>query len=154
MTSRKEKRKETYTNIFYSDIFNRKPPKSSVPKIRVRVSQPCLEKTENDVFNIVKNGTQDLTNRSQTPTHKILRRRNDYNKIYGSDIFCQTEIIPSRKREGVKKIRNANNYSNFDYMQNNEEYSKNMKKYIQEKRAEKKDYPIELYVNKEAAPER
>ena len=89
-------------------------------------------------------------------------RKQIYDKYYNSnifnsnsDIFCRTQPNEVKKREGVRKIRNANNFSNcMESMKNNEEFSKNLKKYTETHRAEKKEYNPDKYLRVENAAER
>ena len=143
-------RKQIYDKYFNSNIFNKNPDiKDSAPTVRVRVSQPSLANTKDDLFNTEKNPPK------ETVTKKGVKRLGVYSKIYGSDIFCRTEANEAKKREGVKKIRNANNFSNcMEGMKNNEEFSKNLKKYAQAHRAPKKEYNPDKYLKMENAAER
>ena len=143
-------RKQIYDKYFNSNIFNKNPDiKDSAPTVRVRVSQPSLANTKDDLFNTEKNPPK------ETVTKKGVKRLGVYSKIYGSDIFCRTEANEVKKREGVKKIRNANNFSNcMEGMKNNEEFSKNLKKYAQAHRAPKKEYNPDKYLKMENAAER
>ena len=142
-------RKEFFNKYYNSDIFNSNPvPTEAKPSVRVRVSQTSLANTKNDLFNTEK------TQPTETP-NKGVKRSGVYSKIYGSDIFCRTQPNEVKKREGVRKIRNANNFSNcMEGMKNNEEYSKNLKNYAAEHRVEKKDFNPDKYMKKETAAER
>ena len=143
-------RKEIYDKYYNSNIFNSKPVLTeSTPTVRVRVSQTSLANTKNDLFNTEK------TQPKEAPTKKGVKRLGVYSKIYGSDIFCRTQPNEVKKREGVKKIRNANNFSNcMEGMKNNEEFSKNLKNYAAEHRAEKKEFNPDKYMKGETAAER
>jgi hypothetical protein len=143
-------RKQIYDKYFNSNIFNQNPNiKDSAPSVRVRVSQPSLANTKDDLFNTEKNHPK------ESLTKKGVKRLGVYSKIYGSDIFCRTEANEVKKREGVKKIRNANNFSNcMEGMKNNEEFSKNLKTYAQAHRAPKKEYNPDKYLKVENAAER
>ena len=143
-------RKQVYDRLFKSDIFNLDPSLShQVPKVRTRISQTSLIKTKDDLFNTEKNTASDNL------TKKGVKQSNVYSKIYGSDIFCRTNPIVSPKRIGVKKIRNANNFSScFNSMQNLEEYKTNLKKYTTDRRKEKKVFTPDKYFNNETAAER
>ena len=112
-------RKEFFNKYYNSDIFNSNPVQTEAkPSVRVRVSQTSLANTKNDLFNTEKTQPTETTN-------KGVKRSGVYSKIYGSDIFCRTQPNEVKKREGVRKIRNANNFSNcMEGMKNNEEYSK------------------------------
>ena len=142
-------RKEIYEKYFNSNIFSNSSNIESGPQIRVRVSQTTLADTKNDLFN---------TDRKQIKaslTKKGVNRLGVYSKLYGSDIFCQTEQNEKKKREGVKKVRNANNFSScMEGMKNIEEYKLNLKNYSKAHRAERKEYNPDKYLVKESAAER
>ena len=127
-------RKQIYDKYFNSNIFNNDPALASqVPKVRTRISQTSLKKTKDDLFNTEQNIPK------EEATKKGVKRYDVYSKLYGSDIFCRTAPNEVKKKSGVKKIRNANNFSScFDSMKNIEEYKTNLKKYTKERRTEKK----------------
>ena len=57
-----------------------------------------------------------------------------------------------QKKSGVKKIRNANNFSScFESMKNLEEYKNNLKSYTKEKRTEKKAFKPKNIINETPA---
>ena len=145
-------RKEIYEKYFNSNIFNTNSVMNeSLPPARIRISQSSLSNTKNDIFNI---GNKLI---KPSLTKKSINRLGVYSKLYGSDIFCQS--LPNenekKRKEGVRKIRNANNFSTcFEFMKNNEEYKKNLKDYSKTHRAEKKEYNPDKYMLKESAAER
>jgi len=142
-------RKEIYEKYFNSNIFSNSTALDSGPQFRVRVSQASLADTKNDLFNTERKPIK------ASLTKKNVNRLGVYSKIYGSDIFCQTQQNEQKKREGVKKLRNANNFSScMESMKNNEEYKLNLKNYSKEHRAEKKEYNPDRYLQKESAAER
>ena len=143
-------RKLIYEKYFNSNIFNTNPVSTETgPKVRMRVSQSTLDNTKNDIFNTEKLPPKTILSK------RGIKRQGIYSKIYGSDIFCRTQRIPKNKREGVKKIRNANNFSTcMESMKNIEEYSKNLKNYSKVHRAEKKEYNPDKYLPNESASER
>ncbi len=143
-------RKEIYDKYFNSNIFNPNPiPSDAASTVRMRVSQSTLANTKNDLFNTEKNPPK------ESLTKRNINRQGAYSKIYGSDIFCRTQPKIVKKKEGVKKIRNANNFSScMEGMKNNEEYSKNLKTYAATHRTAKKEYNPEKYLKKENAAER
>ena len=142
-------RQEIYEKYFNSNIFSNSTPIDSGPKVRVRVSQTSLADTKNDLFNTERKPIK------ASLTKKGVNRLGVYSKIYGSDIFCQTQQNEQKKREGVKKLRNANNFSScMEGMKNNEEYKLNLKNYSKAHRAEKKEYNPDIYLAKESAAER
>ena len=143
-------RKEIYDKYFNSKIFSSNPVQTeATPTVRVRISQGSLVNTKNDLFNTEKNQPK------ETLTKGGVKRLGVYSKIYGSDIFCRTQPNEVKKKEGVKKIRNANNFSNcMEGMKNNEEFSKNIKKYAAEHRTQKKIYNPDKYIQRETAAER
>lgn len=143
-------RKEIFDKYYNSDIFHSNPARAEdIPKVRTRISQSSLTNTKNDLFHTGKNPPKEpLTKRG-------IKRLGVYSKIYGSDIFCRTHVTEEKKREGVKKIRNSNNFSTcMESMKNNEEYKQNLKKYADDHRAPKKPYNAEKYLQRESAAER
>ena len=118
-----------FEKYFNSDIFNTGPIKvEKIPTVRVRQSQTSLANTKNDIFN-----TDKKAQNTESFMKKLFNRKSVYSKIYGSDIFNQTNPTES-------KI-NKNNFSTcFDNMKNNEEYKKSLQSYAKEKRAEKKKF--------------
>ena len=142
-------RKQIYDKYFNSNIFNNDPALASqIPKVRIREPQSSLLKTKNDLFNTEKNAQE------KNITNNGVKRFGVYSKIYGSDIFCKTNPTQPKKKTGVKKIRNANNFSScFDSMKNIEEYKQNLKSYTKEKRKEKKNFKPKFPKN-EAPSER
>ena len=143
-------RRQIYDKYFNSDIFNPNPViTEGATTARVRISQTSLANTKNDLFNTEANPPK------ESLTKRGVRRRKVYSKLYGSDIFCRTEQNEVKKREGVKKIRNANNFSNcLEPMKNIEEFSRNIKKYTAEHRTAKKEYNPDKYIKRETAAER
>ena len=144
-------RKQIYDKYYNSNIFNNDPSLASkIPKVRTRISQSSLLKTKDDLFN-----TENPTQKSPL-TKKGVKRLGVYSKLYGSDIFNKTNPNLTQKKSGVKKIRNANNFSScFDSMKNLEEYKNNLKSYTKEKRTEKKNFkPDDKYINNETPAER
>ena len=144
-------RKQIYDKYFNSNIFNNDPALAAkIPKVRTRISQSSLLKTKDDLFN-----TENPTQKSPL-TKKGVKRLGVYSKLYGSDIFNKTNPNLTQKKSGVKKIRNANNFSScFDSMKNLEEYKNNLKSYTKEKRTEKKKFkPDDKYINNETPAER
>ena len=144
-------RKQIYDKYFNSNIFNNDPALAAkIPKVRTRISQSSLLKTKDDLFN-----TENPTQKSPL-TKKGVKRLGVYSKLYGSDIFNKTNPNLTQKKSGVKKIRNANNFSScFDSMKNLEEYKNNLKSYTKEKRTEKKNFkPDDKYINNETPAER
>ena len=141
-------RKEIYEKYFNSSIFSTPSPANPAPTVHTRVTQSSLANTKNDIFNTEQKPTNSLTKRS-------VDRLGVYSKIYGSDIFGQYQQEGKKKKEGVKKLRNANNYSScLESMKNNEEYKKNLKNYAKAHRAEKKEFDPDKYLAKESAAER
>jgi len=148
-------RKQIYDKYFNSHIFNNDPSLASqVPKARTRISQASLLKTKDDIFNTENN----LPNSKESLTKKGVKRLGVYSKLYGSDIFCKTNPSQKeiKKKSGMKKVRNANNFSScFDSMKNLDEYKQNLKKYTKERRTEKKVFkPDKKYLINETPSER
>ena len=144
-------RRQIYDKYYNSNIFNSNPDlRDTAPTVRVRQPQSSLANTKDALFNTEKNPPP-----KEAVTKKGVKRYGVYSKIYGSDIFCQTQPNEVKKREGVRKIRNANNFSNcMESMKNNEEFSQNLKKYTETHRAQKKEYNPDKYLRVENAAER
>ena len=140
-------REQVLEKYFNSDIFNTAPIKvEKIPTVRVRQSQASLANTKNDIFN-----TEKKAQNAESFVKKLFNRKLVYSKIYGSDIFNQTNPTESK----INKVRNRNNFSTcFDNMKNNEEYKKNLQSYAKEKRAEKKSFKPDKYLNTETPAER
>ena len=140
-------RKQVLEKYFNSDIFNTAPIKvEKITTVRVRQSQTSLANTKNDIFN-----TEKKAQNAESFVKKLFNRKLVYSKIYGSDIFNQTNPTESK----INKARNRNNFSTcFDNMKNNEEYKKNLQSYAKEKRAEKKSFKPDKYLNTETPAER
>ena len=114
--------KQIYDKYYNSNIFNSNPDiRDKSPTIRIRQPQSSLANTKDALFNTEKNPPKEAV------TKKGVKRYGVYSKIYGSDIFCRTQPNKVKKREGVRKIRNVNNFSNcMESMKNNQEFSKNL----------------------------
>ena len=140
-------REQVLEKYFNSDIFNTAPIKvEKITTVRVRQSQTSLANTKNDIFN-----TEKKAQNAESLVKKLFNRKLVYSKIYGSDIFNQTNPTESK----INKVRNRNNFSTcFDNMKNNEEYKKNLQSYAKEKRAEKKSFKPDKYLNTETPAER
>ena len=140
-------RQQVLEKYFNSDIFNTAPIKvEKITTVRVRQSQTSLANTKNDIFN-----TEKKAQNAESFVKKLVNRKLVYSKIYGSDIFNQTNPTESK----INKVRNRNNFSTcFDNMKNNEEYKKNLQSYAKEKRAEKKSFKPDKYLNTETPAER
>ncbi len=140
-------REQVLEKYFNSDIFNTAPIKvEKIATVRVRQSQTSLANTKNDIFN-----TEKKAQNAESFVKKLFNRKLVYSKIYGSDIFNQTNPTESK----INKVRNRNNFSTcFDNMKNNEEYKKNLQSYAKEKRAEKKSFKPDKYLNTETPAER
>ena len=144
-------RKEMYEKYYNSDVFFQNPtsPSKEEPKIRVREAQRPLAKTKDDLFN-----TEPFV-KTEVPSKKHIKRQKTYSKIYGSDIFFRDKIEREQNATGVKQIPTKNNYSNcFKYMQNNELFKYDLKRYEKEHRAPKKEYNPDIYIMKESPSER
>ena len=144
-------RKQIYDKYYNSNIFNNDPSLASkIPKVRTRISQSSLLKTKDDIFNTENNNQNN--NQKESLTKKGVKRLGVYSKIYGSDIFNKTNPNLTQKKSGVKKIRNANNFSScFESMKNLEEYKNNLKSYTKEKRTEKKAFKPKNIINETPA---
>ena len=119
-----------------SDIFNLIDDFTMVEtKPKLRLNRSTLENTKEEVFNIGKekrisrNVQKDLYR-----NHSAEKRKLNYDKIYGSDIFnLKSKSVERRKeRHHMPNITNRSTF--FEEMKNNEEYVKNFKEYTREKR--------------------
>ena len=140
-------RNQILAKYFNSDIFNTGTLKTpEMPKAKVRVTQATLANTKNDIFN-----TEKKPQNAESFMKKLINRKLVYSKIYGSDIFNQTNPTESK----IKTARNKNNFSTcFDTMKNNEEYKKNLQNYEKERRVDKKDFTPDKYLKTETPAER
>lgn len=137
-------RQQFFDKYYKSNIFNTNTPNELIPKIRIRTSQSSLARTKDDLFNIDKKPAKAISRTG-------LKRLDAYSKIYGSDIFCRTQL-EVKKKKGVKKIRNSNNFSTcMEGMKNNEEYAQNLKKYAAQTRSKKKPFNPDKYLPYESA---
>ena len=119
-----------------SDIFNLIDDSTmGETKPKLRLNRSTLENTKEEVFNIGKekrisrNVQKDLYR-----NHSAEKRKLNYDKIYGSDIFnLKSKSVERRKeRHHMPNITNRSTF--FEEMKNNEEYVKNFKEYTREKR--------------------
>ena len=124
-----------------SDIFNLIDDSTmGETKPKLRLNRSTLENTKEEVFNIGKekrisrNVQKDLYR-----NHSAEKRKLNYDKIYGSDIFnLKSKSVERRKeRHHMPNITNRSTF--FEEMKNNEEYVKEFKEfkeYTKEKRGE------------------
>ena len=119
-----------------SDIFNLVDDSTiGETKPKLRLNRSTVENTKEQVFNIGKekrisrNVEKDLYR-----NHSAEKRKINYDKIYGSDIFnLKSKSVERRKeRHHMPNINNRSTF--FEEMKNNEEYVKNFKEYTKEKR--------------------
>ena len=131
-------RKEYFGKYYSSDIFNliqKSPIDETKPKLRLNRS--TLENTKEDLFNIRK---EKRINRNENKdiyfSNSAEKRKINYEKIYGSDIF-NLRAKSVEKRNGRHHMPNiANKSTCFEEMKNNEEYIKEFKQYTKEKRGD------------------
>ena len=131
-------RKEYFGKYYSSDIFNliqKSPIDETKPKLRLNGS--TLENTKEDLFNIRK---EKRINRNENKdiyfNNSAEKRKINYEKIYGSDIF-NLRAKSVEKRNGRHHMPNiANKSTCFEEMKNNEEYIKEFKQYTKEKRGD------------------
>ena len=131
-------RKEYFGKYYSSDIFNliQKSPKDET-KPKLRLNRSTLENTKEDLFNIRK---EKRINRNENKdiyfNNSAEKRKINYEKIYGSDIF-NLRAKSVEKRNGRHHMPNiANKSTCFEEMKNNEEYIKEFKQYTKEKRGD------------------
>ena len=131
-------RKEYFGKYCSSDIFNliQKSPLYEI-KPKIRLNRSTLENTKEDLFNIRK---EKRINRNENKdiyfSNSAEKRKINYEKIYGSDIF-NLRAKSVEKRNGRHHMPNiANKSTCFEEMKNNEEYIKEFKQYTKEKRGD------------------
>ena len=143
-------KQDIFDKYYKSDLFNnsQSDSKSRRAKAVIRPNYPTLESTKEDVFNIGKEGRiirgrNKYQNESENPTGLSLsfaKRKKNYDRIYGSDIFNQRSSSEERRR-GIKLIQNTTQKSNcFEEMKNNDEYVKDLQYYTETHRSEKKEF--------------
>ena len=156
-------RQEVFNKYYASDIFNQNPQYVNAPaqNPKPRLNRSCLESTKDDVFNIGKekriqrNLNYNEPKKEKATCASVEKRKQNYDKIYGSDIFNSRKASSIERRRGRQQIPNATNRSScFDGMKNNDEYSQDLKYYTKQHRAEKKEYDPDKYVNKVTPQER
>ena len=145
-------RQDVFNKYYKSDIFNTSQNnlKSRQPRVIIRPNYPTLESTKEDLFNIEKerrikrNKYQDESNNKTGLNLSITKRKRNYDRIYGSDIFNQRSSSEGR-RKGLKLIPNTNQKSKcFDEMKNDDEYIKDLQYYTETHRSEKKEFKPDL----------
>ena len=131
-------RKEYFGKYCSSDIFNLNQ-KSALDEERpkLRMNRSSLENTKSDVFNI---GKERRINRNHDRdiyfSNSAEKRKKNYEKIYGSDIF-NLRAKSVERRNGRHHMPNMFNRSTcFEEMKNNEEYVEEFKQYTREKRGD------------------
>jgi len=155
-------RSDIYRKYYDSDIFNTNPnyTKATVPNPKPKLNRPTYESTKEDVFNIgkekrIKRNINKNEENNQILSRSAAKRKNNYDKIYGSDIFNNGRPTSTERRRGVKQIPNATNQSTYlKEMGNNDEYVKDLKYYTSQHRAEKKEYNPDIYLDKITPQER
>ena len=162
------KRNEIYKKFYDSDIFNTNPNYTRVEveavKPKNRINHPTLENTKEEVFNIGKerrikrnkgNREKEDFQNNTVGSRSVAKRKNNYDKIYGSDIFNQRLSTSTERRRGVKQIPNVTNKTTLlNQIGNNEEYVKDLKYYTSQHRTEKKEYDPDIYMSKITPQER
>ena len=141
-------RQDVFDKYYKSDIFNLNQSDNQIrnTKAVIRPNFPTLESTKEDVFNVGRERRINRHNRNEYPEEpqnrtgisvSIGKRKKNYDKIYGSDIFNQ-KAASEERRKGVKLIPNITNTSNcFDEMKNNDEYVNDLKYYTETHRTKK-----------------
>ena len=129
-------RKDIIGKYCSSDIFNLKPKSSMVElKPKFTLNRSSLENTKEDLFNI---GKEKRINRYQNKEiykgNSAEKRKNNYEKIYGSDIFNLRAKSVERRNGRHHMPSIANKSTCFEEMKNDEEYVKDVKEYTKEKR--------------------
>ena len=148
-------RNNFFSKYYESDIFNLNPGSViTKDKPKLRRNRSSLECTKENVFNI---GKEKRINRNQSQkkerepnlNHSVEKRKQNLEKIYGSDIFNTRKTNLKERRRNKNKIESATSKSTcFDAMMDNEEYAKDLKSYFKQHRGEKKIYnPVVIYLD-------
>ena len=158
-------RQDVFDKYYKSDIFNLNQSDNQIrnTKAVIRPNFPTLESTKEDVFNVGRERRINRHNRNEYPEEpqnrtgisvSIGKRKKNYDKIYGSDIFNQ-KAASEERRKGVKLIPNITNRSNcFDEMKNNDEYVNDLKYYTETHRTKKAAFNPDLKMKTIAPQER
>ena len=161
-------RNDIYKKYYDSDIFNTnqnyKKVEPQVIKQKNRVDHPTLENTKEEVFNIGKERrirrnkprkeNEDFQQNTEV-NRSAAKRKNNYNKIYGSDIFNQRLSSSTERRRGVKQLPNVTNQTTLlNQIGDNEEYADDLKYYTSQHRGEKKEFDPEQHLGKITPQER
>ena len=141
-------KQDIFDKYYKSDLFNnsQSDSKSRRAKAVIRPNYPTLESTKEDLFNVGKEERIKRRNKYQNEPENITglslsvdRRKKNYDRIYGSDIFNQRSASEER-RKGIKLIPNTTQKSNcFDEIKNNDEYIKDLQYYTETHRGKKKN---------------
>ena len=156
-------RQDVFNKYYKSDIFNtsQSDSKSRRTKALIRPNYPTLESTKEDLFNVGKEERIRRRNKYQNEPENITglslsvdRRKKNYDRIYGSDIFNQRSASEER-RKGIKLIPNTTQKSNcFDEMKDNDEYIKDLQYYTETHRGKKKEFNPDFSMKYVAPQER
>ena len=160
--SDQDARAKNFAFNYQSDIFNTnqnyKKVEPQVTKQKNRIDHPTLENTKEEVFNIGKERRirrnkprreNEDYQRNTEVNRSAAKRKVNYDKIYGSDIFNQRVSSSAERRRGVKQIPNATNRTTLlNQIGNNEEYVNDLKYYTSQHRGEKKEYDPDIYISK------
>ena len=132
-------RKDIINKYYASDIFNQNPSfvKGDVTP-RPRLNRSDYLSTKEDIFNIKR---ESRIRRDNDPDLKpymnrsVQKRRDNFDKMYASDIFFERNSRSTERRCRKKLIENNTNTSTFfERMKNNDEYVKDLKDYTEKHR--------------------
>ncbi len=156
-------RNEIYKRYYQSDIFNTNPSDNikEVTGPKRTTFDETYDKTKEDVFNVGKerrikrNANKDELEETPVLSRSTAKRKKNYEKIYGSDIFNKGRPTSAERRRGVKQVPNTTQQSNYlKEMGDQDEYVKDLKYYTSQHRAEKKEYNPDKYIYKVTPQER
>ena len=142
-------RNEFYKRYYQSDIFNTNPSdnRTEVTGPKRPTVDETYDKTKQDVFNIGKerrirrNENKNDLEKKPVLSRSAAKRKKNYDRIYGSDIFNKRKPTSVERRRGVKQVPNTTQKSNYlKEMGDQDEYVRDLKYYTSQHRAEKKEY--------------
>jgi len=136
-------RKDLIGKYSHSDIFNLiQKPSFKKEKQKRNLNRSNLENTKEQIFNIGKEKRISRKfNKDERISHSTEKRKKNYEKIYGSDIFNLRSKSVERRKGRLHMPNITNRSTCFEEMKNNEEYLKDFQEYTKEKRG---NYDISL----------
>ena len=143
-------RKDLIGKYSHSDIFNLiQKPSFKKEKQKRNLNRSNLENTKEQIFNIGKEKRISRKfNKDERISHSTEKRKKNYEKIYGSDIFNLRSKSVERRKGRLHMPNITNRSTCFEEMKNNEEYLKDFQEYTKEKRGNYDMNNMNNYINK------